>query len=192
VEFDGHRCIEIAAGAKGGGSATYFFVAPDLKNLVIAIQTTGPQDKVLQRLRHESLEVPDSLFEIPEGFKSAERVKWSRVAAKVSYGGKPAERSRVFRAANGDMLIWVEGGYYNWYYLYLPREKSVHLVNADYFLDSKGMVIEFSHEGQVYSSEGYASEEEAEMDPHLEVRANGIRFRSNRYQDGKEMVDVGW
>src|SRR5881394_3569785 len=63
--IDGHSCLKIEATRKGKPEKFYFYAARDLKNLVIVAQIVEPKRSTLQRLGNISLDVPDSLVQIP-------------------------------------------------------------------------------------------------------------------------------
>jgi hypothetical protein len=118
VQIDGHECIKIEAIRKGESMRMYLYAARDLSNLVIVIRTINPPSSMIQRLSNISLDVPNSLVEIPAEYKPIEHDRWTKVeSAKVTYNGKPSQDFGVFRAPGGELFIWVNDAYYPWHYL---------------------------------------------------------------------------
>jgi hypothetical protein len=80
-----------------------------LKNLVIVAQIVGPKRSTLQRLGNISLDVPDSLVQIPPDYKSIAHDRWLKLEnAKVTYGGKISKDFVVFRDPAGELFVRIK------------------------------------------------------------------------------------
>lgn len=192
VDLDGHKCLKIAAQRKRRKEQIDLYVALDLKNLLLAVRTSIGDNSTSQRLRNVSLDVPDTLFKIPPAYKPIERDQWTKIDAKVTYGGKTPEKFGVFRAPGGELFIWVDNPSDFWKYLYRPKQKTVEMADDALLTDRSGTDIFFTHDSVAFSLTDYRRPTEETIDAHLAVRPNGITFRSNRYEDEKAMVEVSW
>jgi hypothetical protein len=67
--INGHKCLKIEATRKDKPEKFYFYAALDLKNLVIVAQIVEPTRTTVQHLSNISLDVPDSLVQIPSDYK---------------------------------------------------------------------------------------------------------------------------
>ena len=67
--INGHKCLKIEATRKDKPEKFYFYAALDLKNLVIVAQIVEPARTTVQHLSNISLDVPDSLVQIPSDYK---------------------------------------------------------------------------------------------------------------------------
>src|SRR5437762_1951262 len=104
--IDGHSCLKIEATRKGKPEKFYFYAARDLKNVVIVAQIVERKRSTLQRLGNISLDVPDSLVQIPPDYKPIEHDRWTKLeSAKVIYQGRVAKDASVFRAPDGQLFI---------------------------------------------------------------------------------------
>src|SRR5579871_1682867 len=90
TDVSGHRCLKIEAARDAQLAKTFLYVAPDLKNLAVASMDVDEHATTTQRLSNISLDVPDSLVEVPSGYKPIEHVRWGRLtSAKLTYNGRP-------------------------------------------------------------------------------------------------------
>jgi hypothetical protein len=192
VDLDGHKCLKIAAQRNGRQEKIDLYLALDLKNLLLAVRTSIGDNGTTQRLRNVSLDVPDALFKVPPDYKPIERDQWTKIDAKVTYGGKAPEKFGVFRSPEGELYIWVDNPSDFWKYLYRPKQKTVEMADDDLLTDRSGTDIFFTHDSIAFSLTDYRKPTEQPIDAHLVVKPNGITFRSNRYEDEKAMVDVSW
>ena len=70
TEFDGHRCLKIQMSNKGDASAKIiYYVAEDLRNLVIKIEFVGLFGTKTYTLKDISFEVSNELFRPPSDYK---------------------------------------------------------------------------------------------------------------------------
>src|ERR1051326_304233 len=196
--IDGHNCLKIEATRKGKPEKFYFYAARDLKNLVIVAQIVEPQRNTLQRLGNISLDVPDSLVQIPSDYKPIEHDRWVKLEnAKVTHGGKAAKDFLVFRAPGGQLFIHVNDGYYPWDYLVRPQEATVETAFQGLIVTRSGEYIWQTTETEGFSQTYYRrprppSEWEKEEDRRVIVKSNSVTFRSNNSGKAKEMIEVRW
>jgi hypothetical protein len=192
--IDGHNCLKIEAARKGKPEKFYFYAARDLKNLVIVAQIVAPRRSTLQRLGNISLEVPDSLVQIPSDYKPIEHDHWTKVeTAKVIYQGRLAKDATVFRAPDGQLFIRVN----DWTYLVRPKEATVETAFQGLLVTRSGEYIWQTKESEAYSQTSYRnprppSEWEREEDRLVIVRSNSVTFRSTDYKKDKAMIEVRW
>jgi hypothetical protein len=192
--IDGHHCLKIEAVRKGKPEKFYFYAARDLKNLVIVAQRIEPKRGTLQRLANISLEVPDSLVQIPPDYKPIEHDRWTKLeAAKLTYQGRVARDASVFRAPGGQLFIRVN----DWTYLVRPKEATVETAFQGLLVTRSGEYVWQTNETEAYSQIGYRtprppSEWEREEDRRVTVTANSVAFRSTDYKRDKAMIVVRW
>jgi hypothetical protein len=192
--IDGHNCLKIEAARKGKPEKFYFYAARDLKNLVIVAQIVEPKRNTLQRLGNISLDVPDSLVQIPSDYKPIEHDRWVKLEnAKITYGGKPAKDATVFRAPGGQLFIRA----HDWTYLVRPKEATVETAFQGLLVTRSGEYVWHTGDTEAYSQIGYRtprppSEWETEEDRRVIVAANSVTFRSTDYKRDKAMIEVRW
>lgn len=193
--IDGHNCLKIEATRKGKPDTKYYFYAArDLKNLVIVAQLIKPNRTTLQRLDNISLEVPDSLVQIPPDYKPIEHDRWSKVeTAKVTSGGRVAKDATVFRAPAGQLFIRVN----DWTYLVRPKEATVETAFQGLLVTRAGDFVWQTEENEAYSQTHYRdprppSKWEKEEDRRVIVKPNSVTFRSTDYKRDKAMIEVRW
>ena len=193
VLVDGHRCMKIEIVRKDSPERIFAYSAQDLKKLLLVVQTIAPKRSAVQRLRNISLEVPDSLVAIPSDFKPIEHDSWKKVeSAKVIYKGRPSKDYGVFRAPGGELFIWIEDAFYPWHYLYRPKEKTVEIAFQGLLINRSGNYIWKTKEEEAFSSTNYSGASQDAMDAHLEASPNGIKFRSNNYDQDQSIIEVTW
>lgn len=196
--IDGHNCLKIEATRKGKPKKFYFYAARDLKNLVIVAQIVEPRRNTLQRLGNISLNVPDSLVQIPSDYKPIEHDRWVKLEnAKVTHGGKAAKDFFVFRAPGGQLFVHVNDGYYPWDYLVRPQEATVETAFQGLIVTRSGEYIWQTTETEGFSQTYYRrprppSEWEKEEDRRVIVKPNSVTFRSNNSGKTREMIEVRW
>lgn len=192
--IDGHNCLKIEATRKGKPEKFYFYAARDLKNLVIVAQIIEPRRSTLQRLGNISLEVPDSLVQIPPDYKPIEHDRWTKVeTAKVTNQGRTAKDAAVFRAPGGQLFIRVN----DWTYLLRPKEATVETAFQGLLVTRSGEYVWQTKESEAYSQTNYRvprppSEWEREEDRRVIVKPNSVTFRSTDYKKDKAMIEVRW
>ena len=73
ITVDGHECIKIEVKRKGAAreEELYLYAARDLKNLIIVARMLDSNSTLVQRLQNISLDVPDSLVQIPPDYTKA-------------------------------------------------------------------------------------------------------------------------
>lgn len=196
--IDGHNCLKIEATRKGKPEKFYFYAARDLKNLVIVAQIVEPGRSTLQRLSNISLDVPDSLVQIPADYKPIERDRWVKLeTAKVTYGGKASKDFVVFRAPGGQLFVRVSDAPYPWDYLVHPREAIVETAFEGLIVTRSGDYIWQTKETEGFSPTYYRTptppaEWIKEEDRRVFVKPNSVTFRSNDYDKTKAMIEVRW
>ena len=192
--IEGHNCLKIEAVRKGKPERFYFYAARDLKNLVIVAQIIEPKRSTLQRLSNISLEVPDSLVQIPPEYKPIEHDRWTKVeTAKVTYGGRLAKDATVFRAPAGQLFIRVN----DWTYLVRPSKATVEVAFQGLLVTRSGEYVWQTKESEAYSQTHYRnprppSKWEKEEDKRVIVKPNLVTFRSTDYKKDKAMIEVRW
>ncbi len=193
VQIDGHKCVKIEAVRKGKPEKIYLYAARDLKNLVLVTQVLAPNRGMVQRLHNVSLDVPDSLVEIPADFKPIEHDMWTKVeSAKVTYKDRPSKDFGVFRAPGGEFFIWVNDAYYPWHYLYRPQQGTVEIAFQGLLVNRSGTYIWQTKETEAFSLTGYRRPMGRPIDAHLVVKPNSLKFRSNSYEQDKAVIEISW
>jgi hypothetical protein len=192
-QIEGHKCIKIEAVTKDRPEKVYLYSAQDLMGLTIVVQVIVPKRSTVQRLHSVSLEVPDGLVEIPPDYKPIEHEKWTKLeSAKLTYQGKPSKDYGVFRAPGGELFIWVNDAYYPWEYLYRPQHKTVEIEFQGLLVNASGTYIWQTKETEAFSSINYHTLLGSRVDAHLVVVPNGIKFRSNSYEQDGAMIEISW
>jgi len=196
--IDGHNCLKIEATRKGKPEKFYFYAARDLRNLVIVTQIVEPKRGTLQRMGNISLDVPDTLVQIPPDYKPIEHDRWVKLEnAKVTYGGKASKDFFVFRAPDGQLFVRVNDAPYPWDYLVRPKEATVETAFQGLIVTRSGEYIWQTKEAEGFSQTYYRtprppSEWEKEEDWRVIVKPNSVNFRSNDYDKNKAMIEVRW
>lgn len=194
IEIDGHHCIKIEAARPGKPEKFDFYAARDLKNLVIVAQVIESRRSMVQRLGNISLEVPDSVVEIPADYKPVEHDRWTRVEnAKVTEKGRVYKDAAVFRAPGGQLFIRVN----DWTYLVRPQEAKVEGVFQGLLVATSGEYVWLTKENEAYSLTNYRiaappSKWDHEEDMRVIVKPKSVTFRSNNYSKNKAMIEVIW
>lgn len=201
---DGHKCLKIEAKSDGQSAKIYLYAAEDLNYLVIAAQVLNPPRGAIQRLQNISLKVPDSLFEIPSGYKLLPKYRWERVdSAKVTYDGKTHNDFSVFRSHNGDLFVTLTephpatGLLLHWHYLVWLKEKIVEVAYQGTLTTSKGELAWQSKEEEAFSTGDSTPDRERSPCsergcPKTVVGTNYVQFPSVYYEDRKSMIRVAW
>lgn len=193
VQIDGHKCVKIEALRKDKPEKIYFYAASDLQNLVIVAQIIAPKRSSVERLRNVSLQVSDSLFEIPPDFKPIGHDRWTKLeSAKLTYKGKPSKDYGVFRAPEGELFIWVNDAYYPWTYLYRPKQKTVEIAFQGELINRSGTYIWETTETEAFSLTDYHRLKGSTIGAHLVVKPNGIMFRSASYEQDQSIIEISW
>jgi len=192
--IDGHSCLKIKAVRKGRPEQFYFYAARDLKHLVIVAQIIEPKQSTVQRLANISLDVPDSLVQIPSDYKPIDHDRWVKLEnAKLTYGGKPANDFVVFRAPAGELFVRVN----DWTYLVRPEQATVEVAFQGLIVTRSGQFIWETKDSEGFSLTRYRdprppSQWESEDDRRVIVKANSVTFRSTDYKRDKAMIEVQW
>jgi hypothetical protein len=193
TEFDGHRCLKIEVMQKDRTEKVYLYAALDLKNLIVVKQELGPKQGSIQKLTKVSLEVPDALIEIPSDYKPIAHDKWTKIeSAKVTYKDKVSKDYGVFRAPGGELFVWVSDAYYPWHYLYRPQDKTVEIAFQGLLVNRSGTYIWKTKETEAFSSINYSGASRTTIDAHLVVLPNGIKFRSESYEQDGSIIEISW
>jgi len=194
ILIDGHNCLKIEATRKEKPEKFYFYAARDLKNLVIVAQLIEPRRTILQRLGNISLDVPDTLVQIPPDYKPIEHDRWTKLEeAKVIYQGRETKDASVFRAPGGQLFIRVN----DWTYLVRPNEATVETAFQGLLVTRLGEYVWQTKESEAFSQTSYRkpkppSEWEKEEDRRVIVKPNSVTFRSTYYKKDKAMIEVHW
>lgn len=196
--IDGHNCLKIEATRHGKPEKFYFYAALDLKNLVIVAQIVEPRRGTIQRLSNISLDVPDTLVQIPPDYRPIERDRWVKLEnAKVTYGGKASKDFVVFRAPGGQLFVRLNDAPYPWTYLVRPAEATVETAFQGLIVTRSGEFIWQTKDTEGFSQTYYRtppppSEWEKEEDRRVNVKPNSVRFRATDYDKTKAMIEVRW
>ena len=192
--IDGHHCLKIEATRNGKPEKFYFYAARDLKNLVIVAQKIEDRRNTVQRLARISLDVPDSLVQIPPDYKPVNHDRWVKLeSAQVTYARKPAKDAVVFRAPAGELFVRVN----DWTYLVRPRQAVVETAFQGLIVTRSGEYIWETTETEGFSQTWYRtpqplSQWETKKDPRVIVKGNSVTFRSTDYDRDKAMIEVRW
>jgi hypothetical protein len=187
VQIDGHKCTKIEAARKGEERKVYLYVARDLNNLVILVRLIDSKTSEIQELRNISLQVPDSLVEIPAEFKPIEHDLWTKLeSAKVTFKGEPSQRFAVFRAPGGELFIWVDGEQY----LVRPGKGTAEIAFEGLLVNRSGEYIWRTNEAEAFSRTSYRTRTGPLTDQHILVTANSVTFQSRSYN--REMIVARW
>lgn len=190
TDVSGHRCLKIEAARDAQSAKTFLYVAPDLKNLAVASVDVHEHATTTQRLSNISLDVPDSLVEIPSDYKPIEHVRWVRLeSVKLTYDGQPAKDFRVFRAPGGELFIWVDDGRYPWTYICRPNQGVVETEFQGLVVNREGTYIWQTNEAEGFSVIDYRSKSYVR---NVEVSPNSVTFKSISYARDKAMIKVTW
>jgi hypothetical protein len=183
---------------KGKPEKFYFYAARDLKNLVIVAQIIEPKRSTLQRLSNISLDVPDSLVQVPPDYKPIEHDRWAKLeSAKVTYKGKASKDFVVFRAPGGELFVHINDAPYPWDYLVRPKEATVETAFQGLLVNRSGEYVWQTKESEAYSQTDYRvpkapSEWDQPEDRRVIVKSNSVTFRSNDYKKDKGIIEVRW
>ncbi|HLK04354.1 MAG TPA: hypothetical protein VKT53_07930 [Candidatus Acidoferrum sp.] len=192
TDVSGHRCLKIEAARDAQLAKTFLYVAPDLKNLAVASMDVDEHATTTQRLSNISLDVPDSLVEVPSGYKPIEHVRWVRLtSAKLTYDGRPAKDFRVFRAPGGELFIWVDDGRYPWTYICRPDQGIVETEFQGLVVNREGTYIWQTNEAEGFSVIDYRSKS-YHPTRNVEASPNSLTFKSISYARDKAMIEVNW
>lgn len=194
VSIDGHHCVKIQAGRKSKPDKYYFYVARDLKNLVVVTQLIRPNTNTVQKLTNISLEVPDSLVHIPPDYKPIEHDRWTKLEnAIVTYKRKPVKDATVFRSPDGHLFIRVN----DWTYLVRPKEATVETAFRGLLVTRTGQFVWETQDSEAYSKTYYRnppppSKWDAGKDRSVTVGPNSVTFRATDYERSKAIIQVRW
>jgi WG containing repeat len=190
---DGHYCLKVEAVRQSKPDTRYYFyIARDLKNLVIVAQVITPRRGGVQRLSNISFNVYDSLVQIPADYKTKEHDRWTKVeGARVSYKGRVVKEASVFRAPEGQLFLRVN----DWTYLVRPKEGTVETAFQGLLVTRSGEYVWTTTENEAYSSIGYRNprppqEWESKRDRGVIVKPNSVTFRSTSYELDKAMIEA--
>lgn len=189
-----HKCIKIEAVRKGKLEKIYLYSARDLKNLIIVAQVLNPPRGFVQTLNNISLDVPDSLVEIPPDYKPVDHDRWTKVeTAQLTYGGIPSKDFGVFRAPGGELFVWVNDARYPWHYLIRPREGTVETAFQGLLVTRSGQYVWQTNDTQACSLTDYRKRrpEQDKGEPAV-IKPNSVKFRSNDYDRDKAMIEIKW
>jgi hypothetical protein len=188
-----HKCIKIEASIEGKSTKIYYYVATDMKNLVIASLLDSPQRKVSQSLSNISFDVPDDLVQVPPDYSAILHDHWTKVdTAKVIYKGKPSNEFGVFRAPGGELFIWISDAYYRWDYLVRPEKKIVEVAFQGLLVTRSGEYIWRTKESEAFSLTGYRNADAKTIHEPAAVNGNSIRFHSFSYERDNATIEVSW
>jgi hypothetical protein len=195
--IDGHKCLKIEAVRKDKSEKIYLYAALDLKNLIIVGQALDPPRGLVQRLGNVSLEVPDSLVEIPPDYKPIEHDRWTKVeTARVTYKGRESKDFVVFRSPGGELFVWVGDAPYPWHYLVRPREGTAETAFQGLLVTRTGKYAWETNEREAFSDTSYRVRRRGPYDNPENERAavgpNSVKFRSNDYNKDHAMIEVRW
>jgi hypothetical protein len=196
--IDGHNCLKIEAVRKDKPEKFYFYAARDLKNLVIVAQKLELRRNTVQRLANISLEVADSLVQIPPDYKPIEHDRWVKLEnAKVTYGGKPSKDFVVFRSPAGELFVHINDAPYAWDYLVRPQQATVETAFQGLIVTRSGDFIWETKDSEGFSQTWYREpkpprEWESAEDKRVMVKPNSVTFRSNDYKKDKALIEVRW
>lgn len=191
VEIDGHKCLKIEVLREGEDQKLYLYAALDLKNLIIASETSGAKTNKGEKLSNISLDPRQAEVEVPSDFKPIAHDRWTKVEnARVTYNGKPSKDFGVFRAPGGTLFIWVNDAFYPWEYLYDPQRKTIATAFQGLLVDRAGTYIWQTNETEAFSLNDQSGVVKPEA--HLVETANGIQFRSNNYAQDGAVIEVTW
>jgi hypothetical protein len=198
LQIDGHNCIKIKVVRAEKSQEIYLYLARDLRNLAIAAVVIEPKRSITQSLHNISLEVPDSMVQIPSEYKPIEHDRWTKLeTAKLTYKDKPSKDFGVFRAPGGELFIWIKDAYYPWEYLVRPKQGTVEIAFQGLLVTRSGEYIWRTNETEAFSQLGYRVSRpraayETEEDTHAAVTPNSVKFRSRSYERDKAMIEVSW
>lgn len=193
VQVGEHKCIKIEAGIEGKPTKIYYYLATDMKNLVIASQLTSPQRNVGQSLSNISFDVPDDLVQVPSDYSAIPHDRWTKVdTAKVIYKGKPSNNFGVFRAPGGELFIWIKDADFGWDYLVRPENKTVEIAFQGLLVTRSGEFIWRTKDAEAFSLAGYRNPNPKTHTEHADVNGNSIKFHSFSYARDNATIEVSW
>jgi hypothetical protein len=196
--IDGHKCIKIQATRKDHPEIIFLYSAEDLKYLIIASQFLNLPRGSVQKLSNISLNVPDSLFEIPSGYQGIEHRQWTKVEnAKVSYGGKQSRDFGVFRSPTDELFIWVNDADYPWYYLVRLKEATAEVAFQGMLVTHNGEYVWQTSEKEAFSGPDEPPGHrlytcKGSKCPKVIVTPNSVKFPSIGYEGNKALIEVSW
>ncbi len=197
--IDGHKCIKIQATRKNSPEKIFLYPAEDLKYLIIVAQVLNPPRGSVQKLSNISLDVPDSLFEIPSDYRGIEHRRWTKVEnANIRYGGKPSKDYGVFRSPTDELFIWVNDARYSWHYLVRLKEATAETAFQGMLVTRDGKYVWQTNEKEAFSGPDNQSPKDR-LDtckgrgcPKVIVTSNSVKFPSNDYDKDKSLIEVTW
>jgi hypothetical protein len=197
--IDGHKCLKIQATKNNGPEKLFLFAAEDLKYLIIVAQVLAPPRNSVQRLSNISLDVPDSLFEIPKDYKGTEHRHWTKVtSAKISYGGKPSKDYGVFRSPTDELFVWVNDARYPWHYLVRLKEATAESAFQGMLVTKDGKYVWQTNEQEAFSGPDYEAPKDRLYTckgrgcPKVVVTPNSVTFPSNDYGKDNSLIEITW
>jgi hypothetical protein len=90
ANMNGHKVLKVKLTFEGGKEGMFFYFAEDLKNLFVGMDGFGSKDTSKLTVSNISLDVPDDLFDMPNGYRKVERKSFEEALVK-------AERSIVMK-----------------------------------------------------------------------------------------------
>lgn len=189
--IDGHDCIKLQVQRKGENlekEKISLYLAKDLKYLVILAQVQNPPYSFGQLLENISLNVAESLVQIPPDYKPIERDLWKKVEnVKVKYQGKFSKDFGVFQSPTGELFVWVNDAKYPWHYLIRPNQLTVETAYEGMLITRNGKYIWETKEKEALSDTSYrntVSTKENESDNTKIIKQKKlIKFPSNDSKD---------
>lgn len=196
--IDGHKCIKIQATRKDHPEKIFLYSAEDLKYLIIASQVLNQPRGSVEKLINISLNVPDSLFEIPSDYRGVEHRRWTKVEnAKVRYGGKQSKDFVVFRSPTDELFIRVNDADYPWDYLVRLKEATAETAFEGLLVTRKGEYVWRTSEREAFSGPDDPPGDrlytcKGSKCPKVIVTPNSVKFPSNDFEKNKALIEVSW
>jgi hypothetical protein len=192
VMTEGHRCTKIEATRRIKPEKIILYAARDLSNLFIVADVLDAPRSFLQRLSNVSLEVSDTIVEIPRDYKPIEHDRWTKVeTAIVTYKGAPANDYLVFRSPRAELFIWVN----DWCYLVRLQEAAVETAFQGLLVTRSGKYVWQTLETEAFSRtsyrDGQLKRSKAGKGPVV-IKENSVKFRSTNYDQDRAMIEVRW
>lgn len=188
ITIDGYECIKVQAQRKGENrekEKISLYLAKDLKYLNIVAQVQNLPFSFGQKLTNISLNVADSLVQIPPNYKPIERDIWKKVEnVKVKYQGKYSKDFGVFRSPTGELFVWVNDAKYPWHYLIRPVQLTAETAYQGMLVTRNGKFIWETTEKEALSDTSYRKTKASKSDNTKIIRQKkSIRFQSNDSKD---------
>lgn len=190
IEIDGHKCLKIEAKSKSISPKVFLYAAKDLKNLIIAAQVLAEKQGSVQRLVNISFDVPDSLFQIPSGYRELPKHKWTKVdTAKVYKNDKLLSGAIIFRH---DDFIFLHIEEFEDYLIDLKNKKS-GISFQGLLVASNGRYIWKTEENEAISSgDLVVNKNDCKKCPAIVVGSNFVTFPNSMYDYSKIIYKLTW